>query len=131
MKSLPKLLSEAQKVFNAYIRKRDSKDGYFRCISCGLDLPVSEMQAGHFYSVGSCSGLRFNEDNCHGQCVFCNTFLHGNLDIYATGLIAKIGAERFQELVIARSYYRKHGHKWSRSVVNDVIEFYKEKAERL
>ena len=31
--TLPKLIQKAQKVFNAWIRERDSKEGYFTCIS--------------------------------------------------------------------------------------------------
>jgi hypothetical protein len=33
--TIPKLTAKAQKVFNAYVRQRDSDNGYFTCISCG------------------------------------------------------------------------------------------------
>jgi hypothetical protein len=61
--TLPRLTEKAQKVFNAYIRQRDSKDGYFTCISCFKTLPVESMNAGHYVPVKGGSFLRFHEDN--------------------------------------------------------------------
>jgi hypothetical protein len=38
--SIARLMAKAQMVFNAYIRQRDSQDGYFTCISCGRTQPT-------------------------------------------------------------------------------------------
>mgnify|MGYP000096938549 CR=1 FL=1 len=61
--TLPKLLAKAQKVFNAWIRARDSKEGYFTCIACFRTLPIDQMNAGHYVPVKGGSALRFNENN--------------------------------------------------------------------
>ena len=79
---LPKLLKKAQIVFNRFIRERDKDKG---CISCGSQV----TEAGHYYSQGHHSALRFNEVNVNGQCTRCNCFLHGNLIQYRNGLISR------------------------------------------
>lgn len=81
---LPRLLKKAQDVFNAFIRNRDRDKG---CISCGGEV----QQAGHYFSQGHHSSLRFNEMNVHGQCIKCNCYLHGNLINYRKGLIRRYG----------------------------------------
>jgi hypothetical protein len=86
--------NELQKVFNTWVRLRDLDAG---CISCGHIL-TGKFDAGHYYSVGSYPNLRFDIDNVHGQCVECNQHKHGNLIEYATGLIERIGHERYHEL---------------------------------
>jgi len=52
--SVSQLKLKAQAAFNAWIRKRD--DGQ-PCISCGTGSP---NQAGHFYSAGHYSSLRYS-----------------------------------------------------------------------
>ena len=86
-------LKEAQAAFNAYIRERD-KD--LPCISCGAT--NSKWDAGHFYSVGGFTHIRFNEDNCHKQCFSCNSPKSGNIHHYEPALIKKIGLDRFKAL---------------------------------
>lgn len=88
---LPKLAKKAQIVFNRFIRERDKDKG---CISCGR----SVSEAGHYYSQGHYSALRFNEINTNGQCTFCNCFLHGNLIDYRKGLIKRYGEKKVNEL---------------------------------
>lgn len=122
-KSIPQLLKMATEVFNRYIRQRDDQGGFFTCISCRGVKPLSQMHAGHFMSAGHNGMVRFNEDNVNGQCVRCNTFLHGNLAEYRMNLILKIGQEKVDLLESsARSV-----HKWDRFGLVHVIETYKEK----
>lgn len=83
-----------QIVFNTYIRLRDKGK---KCISCDEWL-LGKYDAGHYYSAGNYSFLRFNEDNVHGQCVHCNQHLHGNLIEYSKKLEKRIGKERYNEL---------------------------------
>lgn len=47
--------------------------------------------AGHYFSAGHYSELRFSEMNCNGQCLRCNYFLSGNQIGYRIGLIKKYG----------------------------------------
>lgn len=83
-------LKDAQAAFNAFIRERDAA---LPCISCGRH-HTGAYDAGHFRSVGAQPALRFNEDNCHKQCVPCNQHNSGNAVEYRLGLVARIGAER-------------------------------------
>ena len=86
-------LKSAQTPFNKYIRLRDID---LPCISCGVT--TGQFQAGHYFSSGGHSAVRYNEDNCHKQCAKCNMFLSGNLIPYRKALINKIGEQRFSEL---------------------------------
>jgi len=107
---------KAQKVFNSWIRNRDKDKG---CISCGAGVD----QAGHFYSAGKFNALRFDEDNCHGQCLRCNYFLSGNLLNYREGLIKKIGKERFEKLEQKSNF--RGAVKNDRFLYIEIIEKYK------
>ena len=78
-------MAKAVMVFNKWIRTRDQKKG---CISCGTG-PVDH--AGHYFSAGHYSSLRFSEMNCNGQCLRCNYFLSGNQVGYRQGLIKRYG----------------------------------------
>ena len=84
----------AERAFNRFIRLRDQDKP---CISCGKSL-VGDIDAGHYYSVGARSELRYHEDNVHGQCRKCNRFLSGNIRGYTEGLINRIGLDRFDAL---------------------------------
>ena len=127
MKSLPQLIAKCQLAFNEYVRKRDLTGDYFKCISCGEIKDERFMHAGHFYNVGHYPGLRFEEDNCHGQCNHCNTFLHGNLIEYRDNLLFKIGAERFEALKIRAGLYKRNGYKFSRFEIVEKIAELKQK----
>ncbi len=132
MKTLPRLKQEAQVVFNEFIRLRDSVGAsHFKCISCGQVKAVKFMDAGHFYNVGYYDGLRYDEDNCHGQCSHCNRFLHGNLIEYQANLISKIGLQRFDRLKIKAGHYKRNGYKFTRFELNLLITIYKEKIVEL
>lgn len=119
-KTLPRLKAELQKVFNEYIRQRDKDKP---CISCGQ---FKDLQAGHFYSVRNYDGLRFDEDNVHGECVRCNCFDDDHLIGYSVNLVRKIGPERFVRLQERAMNYKKNGKKWSRSELEEMITKYKD-----
>jgi len=118
--TLSKLMAKAQKVFNAWIRQRDSKDGYFTCISCFRTLPVDQMNAGHYVPVKGGSALRFNEYNVNGECVRCNGFDEFHLIGYRKNLIKKIGIKKVEQL----EKMRNDIHKWDRSDLNYIIKNY-------
>jgi hypothetical protein len=94
VKSVSHWRRDLQQAFNAYIRERDK---HRPCISCDKPL-VGKYDVGHFYSVGSYPNLRFNEDNCHGQCVECNQHKHGNLIEYSLRLPDRIGTIQYNHL---------------------------------
>ena len=89
-------LREAQAAFNAFIRARDAA---LPCISCGRFHDGSH-DAGHYRSVGAQPALRFDENNCHRQCVPCNQHKGGNIVEYRIRLIQKIGREAVELLEI-------------------------------
>jgi len=95
IKPLAKWKSEAQTVFNRYIRLRD-KD--LKCICCRAK-ESAQWDAGHYLSRGSHPWLSFNEDNVHKQRARpCNKDLSGNQVRFRIGLIKKIGIERVEAL---------------------------------
>ena len=120
-KTLRLLKALATKHFNAFIRERDQDQP---CISCGSR---TTLQAGHFYSGGHHSALRFNEDNVHGQCMRCNYYLSGNLNEYRKNLIKKIGVDRVEQLDMLAAYHKRKGYKWDRFFLIDIINKYKKK----
>ena len=119
--TLPKLTAKAQKIFNAYIRQRDSENGLFTCISCGQVKPTELMDAGHYVPQKNSSALRFNEYNVNGECKSCNGFDQFHLIGYRKNLINKIGIEMVEYL---ESQYREI-KKWSRTELLQIIKDYK------
>ena len=110
-------LNDAQKSFNAFIRKRDESRP---CISCGR-WHNGKWNAGHYRTTKAMPALRFNEINVHAQCEPCNTNLSGNITEYRIELVRRIGAPLVEwlekdhpkvnkwtkeELVSLRDYYR-------------------------
>jgi hypothetical protein len=123
IKSHSKWLSDLQKVFNQFIRLRDADKP---CISCNRPLK-GKFDAGHFFSVGAYPNLRFDEDNCHGQCVHDNQHKHGAISEYAINLPLRIGVERFESLKNRRAQPLK----LSIPDIKELIEHYKLKVKRL
>lgn len=117
-------LKDLQKVFNEFIRKRDLGKP---CVSCGADLKDKTVHASHFFSVGSHPNLRFNEDNVHSSCDYCNVFLHGHLIEYTLRLPERIGQERFDELM------RTKNEKLKLTIpeIKELIKHYKLKIKEL
>ena len=124
-KSIPWLLNKCQYYFNLYIRLRDEGQP---CISCGN--PYFD-HASHFFPVKGNQQLRFDEDNCHGGCAYCNTFLYGNQFEYSKRLPKRIGKERFNALLKRQGDAKKNtGFKWQRWELIEKIEYYKERVNR-
>lgn len=118
--SIPKLKSKAQKIFNNYIRARDSKDGYFTCISCSKTLPVASMNAGHYVPVNNASALIMHEWNVNGECEGCNCFDKFHLIGYRRNLIDKIGPDAVKWL----EEHSRDLKKWNRSELEELINDY-------
>ena len=94
--TVPQLIKKLEFEFNRFIRIRDIGNG---CISCSKELKdIRDYHAGHYYSAGHHANIRFNELNVHGQCIECNTHLHGNLIKYRPKLAMKIGCDALEGL---------------------------------
>jgi len=117
-------LNIAQKVFNTYIRLRDKNQV---CISCDKPLKQNDVNASHYYSVGSSPNLRFNEDNVHSSCIKCNKELHGNIAEYSIRLPLRIGKDKFEQLVQDRNKPALY----SINDVKDIIAKYRAKIKEL
>ena len=111
-----------QIIFNKYIRLRDKGKN---CISCNK--PALKENAGHFWSAGGHSNVRFNEDNVHLQCEYCNTYLSGNLIMYNNNLLYKLGSDRFIKLH-EQAHITK---KWTKEELKEIINEYKQKVKQL
>lgn len=126
-KPIGKLLKEFQEVFNAYIRQRDKGKP---CISCG---EYNVLQAGHYFAVSGYKGLRFDEDNCHGEGACCNMFNESHLILYGINLKQKIGDLDYNALLRRAQAYKKgtlfneyyQNGKWNREGILKGIEYYK------
>lgn len=126
LETIPELIKKAQAAFNAYIRARDKGKP---CISCGA--PYREayggaFDAGHYRSTGAASHLRFNENNCHGQCVRCNRNLSGNAVAYRAGLIERIGLEAVEALEADNEW-----RKWDKDELRALAALYRKKTGEL
>lgn len=89
----------AKEACHAYIRERDKNE---LCICCKKPLGEN-YNAGHFLESGNNPVTRYDEDNIHGQTVYCNNFKGGDSGDYETNLRKKIGNERVDALKGKRS----------------------------
>lgn len=107
-KSVSTLKKLADKYFSIYIRQREMENGYNKCFTCGIVKLWKELQCGHYVSRMYIN-LRYDEKNCHPQCMACNVFKKGNLDTYAIKLMDKYGEGILRELDNEKYNYRKWG----------------------
>jgi len=75
-----------------------------RCITCGVEKPIEELDAGHF--IPKKSGNYFSEKGVHGQCRACNRFHSGRpleyqdklIEMYGKGVVNKLRKEAQQSI---------------------------------
>ena len=127
IKTIPDLIKEAQREFNAYIRARDAEKP---CICCGKPLGDSDMggrfDCGHYRSVGSASHLRFDERNAHAQRKQCNRYGAGRAVDFRIGLVSRIGLAAVEALES-----NNIPHKWTREGLIEVRDTYRAKLKEL
>ena len=115
------LVKRLDDVFSKFIRLRDSnKDGMCQCISCGRVHYWKEIQNGHYMSRRYMS-TRFDEMNCNAQCVACNIFNQGNIQMYRQNLIKKIGEKNVDYLEYKAKGTTKH---YSVFELQELIKYY-------
>jgi hypothetical protein len=123
-----------------YIRLRDLIRVKFAlyggCISCGKIWEVElfsdgsimngkKWHAGHYFLSDRNASVRFDEENIHLQCYYCNKSLSGNLAMYKQNLIKKIGIKRFESLEQRRNQIKK----FNPFEIEELTEYYKQKAK--
>lgn len=109
------LIKELDRVFSIFIRQR----GKGKCISCGAVSEWKNMQCGH-YIRRSVMNTRWDEDNCHSQCMPCNVFKSGNYPAYTLALMNRFGADIVEELNDRANQVRK----WSKEELKEKIAYY-------
>lgn len=121
------MTDKLDKIFSRYIRLRDAMpNGTFRCISCGQIKPIEHADCGHFHSRRHMS-TRFDEDNCHSECKYCNRFSADHIIGYRENLIRKIGQQRYNLLEV-RAHETK---KWSLFELEILIKHYQAMVKKL
>lgn len=125
-KKKPDLKAKLDKVFSEYIRKRDTYNGVFKCISCGKLLPYEQADCGHYINRKHMA-TRFDEMNCNAQCRSCNRFDEGNMQGYRRGLVAKYGEQQVTLLEAKKHTFRKY----SDFEYDVLIKHYKEEIKKL
>ena len=125
-KKKPDLKAKLDKVFSEYIRKRDTRNGVFKCISCGRILPYEQADCGHYINRKHMS-TRFDEMNCNAQCRSCNRFDEGNIQGYRRGLVALYGEQQVTLLEAKKHNLRKY----SDFEYEVLIKHYKEEIKKL
>ena len=123
---LSTLTRKLDEIFSLYIRARDSKDGHFRCISCGRILPYEQADCGHYFSRTH-KNTRWDEENANSECRKCNRYCSDHLEGYRIHLIEKIGQRNFDLLSVRAHQIRK----WSEFELEELIKYYKAKYESL
>ena len=114
-------LKIAQMVFNKFIRLRDQGK---ECISCGKQIRQGNIDAGHLWSAGGHSNLRFNEYNVNAQCSRpCNKDLSGDVNNYRIGFVKRYGIEKLNEI----DSLAKIEKKWTVQELKLLIIQYKQK----
>lgn len=117
-------------VFSIFIRITNAdKNGFCTCCTCWRKIHWMEIQNGHFRTRGFLF-FRFNKENCHPQCYYCNVQLHGNYRNYCLYMIHKYWPEKekyyrtFKKLFSIKDYqYRAMILKrWDEITVNPLRE---------
>lgn len=91
------LIAKLDKVYSWYIKESKSKDGMATCITCGKLDGAYNMDCGHYISRRFIA-LRYDERNTHIQCIRCNRFEQGNIDVYTIKMMQMYGNDVLLEL---------------------------------
>lgn len=125
MKPVAKLIKECQDVFNLWVRLRDKG---LPCISCGAPYP---SDAGHLFKKSTRPAMRFNPMAVHGQCRACNSLPDGNCEAMCKGIAQRYGTDYLTEVIQTANESRKTDHKWSRSELQELINYFKSEIKNL
>ena len=121
-------LTKLDKVFSEYIRRRDADHrGFVKCCTCPTVKHWKKMDAGHYVRRGSLS-VRFDEMNCHAQCVRCNRYEGDGMGfVHMMYIMQRYGDYVAAELKIkGRKSYSLMQHE-----IDELTEVYKSKLKQL
>lgn len=120
------LVNKLDKIYSRYIRYKESIDGAATCITCDKSFNVAQMDCGHYIPRRFMS-LRYDERNTHPQCVRCNRFEQGNIDVYTIKIIGLYGSGIIDEF----NKIRNSNNKVSTPELESKLEYYSKKLKDL
>lgn len=104
-KYIESLKNKLQVLFNRWIVLRDGG-----CITCGS---TNNLQASHYFSVGSAPAVRYNDENAHAQCAKCHLETHNKGGYrYAMAMLNKYGEEKMDDLLLRSSMKCEYSEEW-------------------
>ena len=125
--TIPKLIKKADAIFSRLVRMAGADaNGMCQCVSCGRMNHWKKIHAGHFASRTH-GATRFDLENVHPQCCYCNTFSAGNPAGYGSYIKNRYGVDKIDEI-----WQRaKAPHKWDREKLIEFIKVTTEAAKRI
>lgn len=110
------LIQDLDAAVSKYVRiKEADKDGNTKCYTCFRTGHWKTFDCGHFIPRANMF-LRWDLRNLRQQCVHCNQYSEGNLDVYAENL-----EEETPGIVQVLTEESKTPHKWSRSELKEML----------
>jgi len=80
--SIRNLIEDIDTVYSLYIRiKHSNSDGLVSCYTCDKVEKYTKIDCGHFIPRANLM-VRWNEHNTKPQCVTCNQYKDGNIEVY-------------------------------------------------
>jgi hypothetical protein len=132
-KTKSELLREADRLFSQFIRNRDAdKNGNIACVCCGKIYNLEQVdkegkkivQPLHFIDRGVYS-LRFDEDNCHAGCSYCNLDMFLNKNGFAYRRYLEFMNMTYgEEMVTEMALAHRRINKITEQQLKTVIEYY-------
>lgn len=120
------LIKELDTVFSIYIRQKKAINEIAECVTCGKKDHWKKLQCGHWASRRHYS-TRWDEDNCHVQCMSCNVFKAGEIYLYTKYLCSQYG-DNFPEELYSKSQKTR---KFTDLELKEMIAYYKEQLKNL
>jgi hypothetical protein len=116
------LIRKIDAAFSRFIRKRAADEyGFCTCVTCGVRLHWSEIQAGHWIKRGH-AGTRWDERNVYPQCPGDNLYKDGLQDVMGGHIMNLHGPETINELL----RLKRTAKRWSMPELRELLDRYQE-----
>lgn len=107
-------LDKVQEAFNSAIKRRD-----MRCMIRDYEPCCGQLEASHFYTVGSSPALRFYPSNCYAQCQKHHWNHHNKKE--SSGVYEKWITENYYEELQRMKSYRYGYIKYTDNLKAEII----------
>lgn len=126
-RSISALIKDLDAVMSRFVRlSRADKEGMVQCFTCDKFFHYKKIQNGHYISRFY-KAVRWDEDNCRPQCMWCNMYKNGDAANFRERLVIEIGLPK----VLALEEARKDTQKLDRVILEMRILFFAEKLKPL